>query len=64
MSEQGQGVARRLGSVARIRNRGVMGLLVRQCRRNSILGVEHNCNIGDTQGKTKERRPVLRGDSY
>ena len=42
MSEQGQGLARRQGSAARIRNRGVLGLLVRQCRGNSILGVEHS----------------------
>ena len=35
-------LARRLGSAATIRNRGVMGLLVRQCRRNSTLGVEHS----------------------
>ena len=42
MSEQGQGVARGLGSAARIRNRGVMGLLVGQCRGNSTLGVENS----------------------
>ena len=42
MSEQGQGVARRLGSAARIRSRGVMGLLVRQYRGNSTLGAEHS----------------------
>ena len=42
MSEQGQGVARRLGSAARIRNEGVMGLLVRQHRGNSTLGVENS----------------------
>ena len=42
MSEQGQGVARRLGSAAGIRNRGVMGLLLRQHRGNSSLGVEHS----------------------
>ena len=42
LSEQGQGVDRRLGNEARIRNRGVMGLLVRQCGGNSTLGVEHS----------------------
>ena len=36
------GSSRRLGSAARIRNRGVMGLLVRQCRGNSTLGVENS----------------------
>ena len=35
-------VARRLGSAARIRSRGVMGLLVRQYRGNSTLGAEHS----------------------
>ena len=42
MSERGHGVARRLGTAARIRNRGVMGLLVRQCGGNSTLGVERS----------------------
>ena len=42
MSEQRQGVARRLESATRIRNIGIMGLLVRQCREHSTLGVEHS----------------------
>ena len=42
MSEKGQGLSRKLESAARIRNRGVMGLSVRQCGGNSTLGVEHS----------------------
>ena len=64
MSEQGQRLARRLGSAARIRNRGVMGLLVRQCGGNSTKEYKTANKAGDTDEETKDRWPVLREDSY
>ena len=49
MSKQGRGLAKRQGSVTRVRNRGVTGLFVRQRGGHSTLGVEHSrrCRRGD-----------------